>query len=184
MRRQRRELPEHVRLLAAQAAGRRLTALGLLRAGRRIAIYLATAGEMPTDELLEAAADRGCQLYLPRITSERSRRMTFAPLRMPLRPNRYGIPEPANLAGAKSARWLDVVIVPLVAFDPTGTRIGSGTGYYDRALAHLALRKSWHRPQLIGLAYDFQRVAALERRPWDMPMNLVVTERGVYGNGR
>ena len=183
MRRQRRELPEHVRVRAARAAGRRLAALGLLRGGRRIALYVATAGEMPTDELLEAAADRGCRLYLPRITSERSRRMTFAPLRMPLRPNCYGIPEPASPAGATSARWLDVVIVPLVAFDPAGTRVGSGAGYYDRALAHLGLRKSWRRPQVIGLAYDFQRVAALERQPWDMPMNLVVTERGVYRSG-
>jgi 5-formyltetrahydrofolate cyclo-ligase len=106
--------------------------------------------------------------------------MTFVPLRPPYRKNRYGISEPRRIAGALGARWMDLIIVPLTAFDATGTRLGSGAGYYDRALAHLALRKEWRRPQVVGFAYDFQRVEALERRHWDIPMRLVVTEQRVY----
>jgi 5-formyltetrahydrofolate cyclo-ligase len=180
MRKLRRNLTPPVQAIAGRAAARKLSQLGLLRSGRRIALYVATGGELPTDALLAVATRRGCRLYLPRITSHRSRRMTFAPLRAPFRANLYGIPEPASIANARSARWLDIVIVPLVAFDAAGTRIGSGAGYYDRALAHLALRRGWRRPKVIGLAYDFQRVESLERKAWDIPMNMIVTDRSTY----
>jgi 5-formyltetrahydrofolate cyclo-ligase len=106
--------------------------------------------------------------------------MTFAPLRPPMRANRYGIPEPTGLRGSLSARWLDLMIVPLVAFDTTGTRLGSGTGYYDRALSYRSLRQNWRRPRLIGIAYDFQRVDSLERKPWDIPLGLIATDRTIY----
>jgi 5-formyltetrahydrofolate cyclo-ligase len=135
---------------------------------------------MQTEPLIKIASERGCRLFLPRITNARAHRMTFAPMRSPFRPNRYGIPEPTRLKGSMSARWLDLVIVPLVAFDAAGTRLGSGAGYYDRALAHLALRQRWRRPKVVGIAYDFQQVAALERKPWDIPMDLVITDRTVF----
>ena len=109
--------------------------------------------------------------------------MTFVPLRAPYRPNRYGIAEPSRTDGALTARWMDVVILPLVAFDASGTRLGSGAGYYDRALEYLALRKTWRRPRLIGFAYDFQCVPALERKRWDVPLPLIVTDAHVYRTG-
>jgi 5-formyltetrahydrofolate cyclo-ligase len=180
MRKARRALSERERIRLARAMTRRLASLGLLRSGQRIALFVAAGGEMPIDPLLQLAARRGCRLYLPRITSYRASRMTFAPLRPPMRTNRYGIPEPAALRGSLSARWLDLIILPLVAFDATGTRLGSGTGYYDRALSYRSLRKSWRRPRLVGIAYDFQRVDTLERKPWDIPLGLIVTERTIY----
>ncbi len=180
MRKARRALSERERIRLARAMTRRLASLGLLRSGQRVALFVAAGGEMPIDPLLQLAARRGCRLYLPRITSYRARRMTFAPLRPPIRTNRYGIPEPAALRGSLSARWLDLIIVPLVAFDATGTRLGAGTGYYDRALSYRSLRKSWRRPRLVGIAYDFQRVDTLERKPWDIPLGLIVTDRTIY----
>lgn len=180
MRKARRALSERERMRLARAMTRRLASLGLLRSGQRVALFVAIDGEMPTDPLLQLAARRGCRLFLPRITSYRARRMTFAPLRPPMRANRYGIPEPTGLRGSLSARWLDLMIVPLVAFDTTGTRLGSGTGYYDRALSYRSLRQSWRRPRLIGIAYDFQRVDSLERKPWDIPLGLIATDRTIY----
>jgi len=180
MRTARRALPVAERERAARLASRRLSALGLLRSGDRIAVYLQVGGEMPTESLLRIAEARGCKVFVPRVASTRSFRMTFVPLRPPYRKNRYGISEPLRTAGAAGARWMDVVIVPLTAFDAAGTRLGSGAGYYDRALAHLALREAWRRPRVVGFAYDFQRVEALERRHWDIPMDLVVTDKCIY----
>jgi 5-formyltetrahydrofolate cyclo-ligase len=164
----------------AERAAHRLASLGLLRNGERVAVYSATRGEMPTLPIIEIAASRGCELYVPQVVSPRSASMRFVPLRPPYRRNRYGIAEPVSTRGSLSARWLDLVIAPLVAFDASGTRLGSGAGYYDRALAHLALRKTWLKPEVVGLAYDFQRVDALARKPWDVPMRMIVTDRSVY----
>jgi len=180
MRRACGELSPKERARLARSAARRLSRLGLLRGGTRIALYTAVRGELPTGPLRRMAEARGCQLFVPRVTHSRAFRMTFVPLLKPYRSNRYGIPEPVGLRGALPARWMDVVIVPLVAFDASGTRLGSGAGYYDRALAHLALRNEWRRPLVVGFAYDFQRVESLERKRWDVPMHLIVTDRDVY----
>lgn len=95
--------------------------------------------------------------------------------------NRFGIPEPAETGRA----WLrglqiDVALVPLVAFDPSGHRLGMGGGYYDRTFRFLLHRRHWRRPALIGLAYEFQCVDAIARRAWDVPLDAVVTEVRVY----
>jgi|SRR5882672_6616729 len=180
MRQARRDLPRREALRLARLAARRLSMLGLVRGGTRIAIYSAVHGELSTAPLRQIAESRGCQVFLPRVSRGRGFHMTFVPLRKPWRANRYGVPEPLHVHGALPARWLDVVVVPLVAFDASGTRLGSGAGYYDRALAHLALRNDWRRPLVVGYAYDFQRVESLERKRWDVPMHLVVTDRHVY----
>lgn len=81
-------------------------------------------------------------------------------------------------------RRLDVILLPLVAVDARGWRLGSGAGFYDRSLAHLRYGRRWRRPRLIGVAYEFQRVAQLEPQPWDVPLDAVVTERGFYPTAR
>src|SRR5690606_24554150 len=80
--------------------------------------------------------------------------------------------------------WLDVIFVPLVAFDSRGTRLGMGAGYYDRALAFRLLRKHWRGPKPIGLAYDYQRLPRIEPAPHDVPLDAVVTERGYERTNR
>jgi 5-formyltetrahydrofolate cyclo-ligase len=71
------------------------------------------------------------------------------------------------------------VLAPLVAFDRSGNRLGMGGGYYDRSFAYLRHRVHWRRPRLIGYAYGFQEVQALERAHWDVPLSGVVTELGL-----
>jgi 5-formyltetrahydrofolate cyclo-ligase len=184
MRVARRKVPPQECERVARIVARKLGALDLLRHGERVGIYAPMRGEIPTGALVRLASERGCLLYLPRITSERARRMTFAPMRGPWRRSSYGILEPTRLAGSLSARWMDILIVPLVAFDAAGTRIGGGTGYYDRALGHLRLRHSWRKPKTVGVAFDLQRVPAIGRQPWDVPLDLIVTERHVYHGRR
>ena len=82
---------------------------------------------------------------------------------------------------AISPRWLDLVLVPLVGFDARGTRLGMGAGFYDRHFAFLRHRRTWHRPRLLGLAFDVQRVERLADAAHDVPLWGIVTERGIYG---
>lgn len=104
---------------------------------------------------------------------ESATRMAFRKWRpgAPLRGNRFGIAEPA--AGRPvHPLSLSAVLTPLVAFDDAGNRLGMGAGYYDRRFSHP------RRPLLVGIAHDFQRVAELPRRAWDVPLDAVVTESG------
>ena len=92
--------------------------------------------------------------------------------------NRFGIAESEGRELA-SARLLDVVFLPLVAFDRHGTRLGMGGGYYDRAFGFRRLRASWHAPLLVGIAYASQEVQHIAPAAHDVPLDLVITERGV-----
>lgn len=85
--------------------------------------------------------------------------------------NSHGIPEPdVELSKAIAVTALDLIFVPLLAFDNHCTRIGMGGGYYDRTLA-----KENH-PLLIGVAYEFQHQTWLEPQEWDIPLTAVVTQ--------
>ena len=69
---------------------------------------------------------------------------------------------------------LDIVIVPGLAFDPQGYRIGYGGGFYDRTLP------KWCPPAIaIGVAFDLQLASEVPREPWDIPVDLIVTDQRV-----
>lgn len=178
MRERRRALPAQERERAALAACRHLLSLGLPRPGSRVAAYLPVGGELDPAPILDCARRRGCRIYVPAVTSPRGRRMRFAPLGGALRRNRWGIPEP-DLRDAVHGRWLDLVLLPCVAFDGRGGRLGMGAGFYDRHFAFLRHRSCWRRPRLVGLAYAFQRIEPIAQRPWDVPLSDVVTDAGV-----
>jgi 5-formyltetrahydrofolate cyclo-ligase len=97
-----------------------------------------------------------------------------------MRVNRYGIAEPEHRhAEIIPPRRLDVVLMPLVGFDAQGARLGSGAGFYDRSLHHLREGRRWRKPKLIGVAYECQRVARLQPDRWDVPLDGILTERGL-----
>lgn len=147
---------------------------------RRLAIYMAINGEIDCGGLTEDAWLRNCSVFTPVL---RGRQMKFAPLNQDSRllVNRFGIAEPECTPKQLIRPCdLDVVIVPLLAFDSSGNRLGMGEGYYDRSFTFLRARKKWLHPKLIGVAYEFQRVKRIEPKPWDVPLNAVVTEFKVY----
>ena len=149
-----------------------------LMAGSRIAMYAALPWELDTEPLIALALSRGCRVYLPRIDRRRvSRAMSFAPMQGSRIRNRLGIEEPAGTA-TLGARWLNVVFVPLVAFDCQGVRLGAGGGFYDRAFAFRQLRSAWHAPRLVGVAYAFQQLERIAHAAHDVFMDAVVTEEG------
>ncbi|HRD47008.1 MAG TPA: 5-formyltetrahydrofolate cyclo-ligase, partial [Caulobacter sp.] len=73
----------------------------------------------------------------------------------------------------------DLVMVPLLAFDAAGGRLGQGGGHYDRTMA--ALRNRPSSPPFVGMAYSGQQVAALPREPHDQPLDGILTEAGYIG---
>jgi 5-formyltetrahydrofolate cyclo-ligase len=184
MRVRRRAFGAEARQLAAELLTANVTALRLFLAAKRIAGYLPHDGEIDPQGVLERAAAMGKRCYLPVLSHLSWDRLWFAPLTRDtrFRANRFGIPEPqVKAAELVRAQELDLVMMPLVAFDARGNRLGMGGGYYDRSLAFLAHRRRWRRPHLLGLAYDFQRVdATLPTDAWDVPLTAVATERAVY----
>lgn len=178
----RQDLPPEQAALAARAVAGRLDGLDVLRPGRRVAVYLPIQGELDTAPVVDLARSRGCQLFAPVITDFERRRMRFAALDPdgPVATNRWGIREPRDGRRRHGIR-LDLVLVPCVAFDGRGQRLGLGAGFYDRHFAYLNWPITWRRPRLLGLAFECQRVSRLEPRPWDVALWGIVTEAGVYG---
>ncbi|HYW91134.1 MAG TPA: 5-formyltetrahydrofolate cyclo-ligase [Gammaproteobacteria bacterium] len=182
MRRRRRELSADQRFHRGRAMSRIITALPLFRNSRRIALFLATDGEMDPGTVMQHAQAMDKQVFLP-VLAGSPRRVGLRFVRHApgevLVANRFGIPEPLPDPGRViNPRFLDLVMAPLVAFDDHGNRLGMGGGYYDRTFEFLRLRRSWRKPRLIGVAHEFQRLAALPREPWDVPLSGVVTEAG------
>lgn len=164
----------------AQVIASHLLRARVFRSARSIAAYFPVRGEADPSLVIEHALALGKRVYLP-VLSRRGD-LCFAPLDAdtPLRRNRLGIPEPdVQPRMLARPRDLDLVLTPLVAFDRSGTRLGMGGGYYDRSFAYLRHRLHWRRPRLIGYAYGFQEVPALERAEWDVPLSGVVTEQGL-----
>jgi 5-formyltetrahydrofolate cyclo-ligase len=153
---------------------------------RTLSAYWPVGGELDLRPLLNAALNRGKQVYLP-VVDARAGVLHFARYRpdRPLRRTRYGLHEPRRDRGAViHPRRLDLVLVPLVGFDAHGTRLGMGGGYYDRTFAFARTSPATRRPRMVGVAYELQRLAALERADWDVPVDAVVTEAGVYRFGQ
>ncbi len=182
MRGLRNKLPPAEQSAAAQAISDRLTNQVLFHKARRIAVYLPFDGEVDTSPLISVAIDAGKTVYLP-VLVDRGRNMRFAAY-LPgqrLLVNHYGIAEPApENRRYIAAKQLDLVLTPLLAFDHSLNRIGMGAGYYDRCFSFLRHRKNWIKPRLIGLAYEFQRVATIKTREWDVSLNGVITEATYY----
>ncbi|RPI16938.1 MAG: 5-formyltetrahydrofolate cyclo-ligase [Lysobacterales bacterium] len=183
----RRALRGPARLEAERAIDAALGQLGVFRRGARVAVYLAMPGEVRLRSCFEEAARRGVRLYVPRIVNRRAGRMVFVPWThgRASRRNAFGIAEPEALGGSIPALGLDTVVVPVVGFDRRGHRLGMGAGYYDRALRRrLTADRAWRRPRLVGVAFSIQEVPRIEPSPWDVSLDLVVTERGIVAPDR
>ena len=172
----RRAVPPAQRLHAAHLVARYADRAFHLHAGQRIALYSPLAEELDTSPLMQLAAARGCELYLPRIAPH-ANTMRFIAMSGTTSLNRFGIAEPR---GSRSigARWLDLVFLPLLGFDRRGMRLGMGGGYYDRAFAFRHQRNAWRGPRLIGIGFAFQQVPQITPVPHDVRLDAVVTDGG------
>lgn len=166
---------EHARL-SGQLCHNLLRCFFFIRA-KRYAGFVSNDGEPDLSGLRYCSLAIGKTPYLPVIHGDR---LWFLRHDDPMMPNRFGIPEPRSGPGARIAPLaLDLVLMPLVAFDNFGARLGMGGGFYDRTFGYLRHRRHWRRPRLIGVAFEFQRVERIPAQPWDVRLDGVMTERGL-----
>lgn len=160
----------------ANAAGERICALLLAEPAfaraARVAIYAALADEIPTRPLFEALIRVGRPCLFPRTLP--TGQLVFSRVERygELRPGRYGIAEPV-VAPAEVLNEADVVIVPGLAFDRSGIRLGRGAGCYDLTFPPGGLRQ----PCLIGATFADRIVGSLPHGSHDRAMDAIVTEQ-------
>ena len=133
--------------------------------------YHAHQDEADPALLLKALALSGAHIAFPRVTAkDAALDFHLVPDGEILAPGRFGIHEPLSHWPQVMPRLL---LVPLLAYDDQGYRLGTGGGYYDRTLAALAGARA------IGIAYGGQRMEDLPREPHDYPLDAILTEHGL-----
>ena len=181
LRQHRRALSGSEQVRAELAMTRHLAASQLFQNARRVAIYWPADGEISPLKLAERAMAMGKRVYLPQLPKKPSQRMRFARFTsdITLRSNRFGIPEPQiSYRQTVAVNQLDLVIVPVVAMDRFGNRMGMGGGYYDRVFANSAKRAL--QPLLLGVGHAFQLLDGVAAQPWDISLNWLATDRAVF----
>lgn len=144
--------------------------LKFVEAGQSVAIFLSIKDEINTRPIIEDLLTLNCKIYLPRVEGKV---MNFYKVNSltDLKRSSFGILEPKpGLAVSKDD--LDVIVVPLLAFNDAKYRIGYGGGYYDKYLKDYQGLK-------VGLAYSFQHTKENFSEKHDVACHMIVTERGV-----
>jgi 5-formyltetrahydrofolate cyclo-ligase len=151
----------------------------MFAAGKRVALYLPFDHETDTSALLSAARRRRIKVFVPVVVDRRRRVMRFYPLVGKLKRGAYGIRVPQVTRQPIAARWLDLIVVPVVGIDPAGRRLGMGAGFYDRALSFRRYMQRKLGPHVVGLAFELQRTHERFAEAWDLTLDSVATESGL-----
>ena len=153
----------------------RFLALPQVEAADTLLLYHGMGGEPDTARLLPALWARGKAVCLPRCLPGHGLEARLVRPDSALIPHPYGMLEPGEDCPLVGKDAIGLVLVPGLAFDPSGGRLGQGGGHYDRTLA--ALRA--HGPVFVlGLAYAGQEVEALVMEPHDQRLDAILTENG------
>jgi 5-formyltetrahydrofolate cyclo-ligase len=167
------EIPKDIAKSAAEIITQHL--LEIIPKTAKVALYCAMRGEVDMAGLLAALQERGNITSLP-VIDDGGKILRFLEVSQDskLTNGKYGISCP-HLHTSEIIP--DVVIVPLLAFDKNGNRLGYGGGYYDATLKHLRSRNE--KLLVIGAAYAMQKVENLPIHSGDQKMDMMVTEEGI-----
>lgn len=161
---------DHVRSLS-DAIREKVEQLPEYRSSEMIATYVSTIDEVKTDQIIRDSLGYGKRVIVPKIVSPAE--MLFSEIRdlNDLEKGKFGILEPKpNLVRPVPLGEAKVILVPVVAWDKRGHRIGHGMGYFD-----LALRKLSENLK-VGLAFEVQRVSRIQDEEHDVLLDMVITE--------
>ncbi|MEO9971955.1 MAG: 5-formyltetrahydrofolate cyclo-ligase [Hyphomonadaceae bacterium] len=142
------------------------------RYGPVVAHYLPIRDELSPAPLMQRLSEAGAQAALPRLEDDGSMSFRFWQTGDALIEGKFGLLEPAESAPVAKP---SLVLVPLLAFDAMGNRLGYGKGHYDRALASL---REAGRAFACAVAYKAQMLDLIPSEPHDEPLDWAATERG------
>jgi 5-formyltetrahydrofolate cyclo-ligase len=174
--------PAESRALMAVRAKEHFLELPELRGARAVAGFVSTRSEIDTEPLLSELRRRGIEVVLPRVSTglipprlrfhkvERKDELVFGI---------YGLLEPGLDCPEVAAHNIDVFMVPGLAFDRRGARVGYGGGYYDELAAYVKAHPDATAARFIGFAFDFQLVDTCPAGEWDVPLDRIVTNERV-----
>ena len=177
MREMRRGLSESEQIAASQAVHAHLAAFEPYRASRVVMAYMACRGELCLEPAIGDVLKSGKALVLPRceadgiMTARRIRAMSD------LLPGAYGLLEPGEACEIADPAGIDLILVPGVAFDACGHRLGQGAGYYDRFLPGT-------RAVCAGICHNFALIDHVPSQAHDIPMDYVITPGGIMTPGK
>jgi len=181
-RRKRLDLPAYRQQLASVAIAEKvLRKISALQHAETIAFYIANEGEIDLLPLMLYCLKQGRQCFLPVLDSPEKNKLSFAEWvpGQTLSQNKFGIAEPmAPQHRLLTAAEMDLIFMPLVAFDSDGNRLGMGGGYYDRTLAEDVKDipgKASPGPFLVATGHDVQYIPHLPRDPWDVIPHITIT---------
>ncbi len=157
------------RIIDSRAICNRIRQLPEWASARVVLIYTALADEPDVFELW----DNDKRICLPRYRADRTYEAAYVESQTELTIGQFGIREPLPGADCVDPSAVDLVIVPGVAFDAAGVRLGRGRGFYDRWLQSLAA-------SYCGVGFDHQLVSEIPSEPHDVRMEAVVTPSGIF----
>lgn len=179
MREVRRGLSEGSRADASAAITEAVRASPAWRAALCVGLYASLTDEVDTAGLIAAARAEGRRVALPVVVG-RGAALVFRDATDPscsLSPSRFGVLEPGPEASVVPLDTIELFVVPGLAFDRAGGRLGYGVGYYDRTLTGLVAPR-------VMVAFAAQEVERVPSEPHDLPMDAVVTEQGLFAVDR
>lgn len=162
------ELPLEERSTKSQQVLERLEGLPSFQKSTRIMAYFPLFHEVDTTALLQKLLENNKELYIPRVAGDSLEAKQIHDLKE-LQDGPYGAKEPAEPATTLLPKEIQVVLIPGLAFDRQGYRLGSGKGYYDRFLKTTSALR-------IGLAFNEQILPELPHEDHDVPMHLIITD--------
>jgi 5-formyltetrahydrofolate cyclo-ligase len=176
LRQSRRDIPDDIRSANDEAIREHLLQVIRTQSITAVACYWSFDGEPDLAQLCKQLMNDDCEIALPVVSGNNDCSMNFYRWETgtSLRQNQYGICEPHKTV-SKPLAGFDMLLMPLVAYDKSGTRMGMGSGYYDR---HLESLRELSRPLRIGVAYSLQEVDLISRNDWDIPLHGLVNEQG------
>ena len=186
VRRARQQLSSEAQQHSATLLVQQAQHLPELAAAQHIALYLSNDGELDTLPLIEYCQQLGKTLYLPVLHPFTAGYLLFQryDTNTPMRTNKFGILEPKpDVSAMILPTQLDIIFMPLVAFDATGQRLGMGGGFYDRTLSFVntpATATASKTPLLVGLAHQCQQVDLVPTAVWDVPLPRVLTPEKLW----
>ena len=172
MRAVREALPESACELRSGEINKRLFALPELERAETVLVFASIGNEVRTQPSIQAAWAAGKRVALPRVVGDELQ-LHFVGSDTGLVEGAFSVPEPPETASQVQPEEVDFALVPALAVDPRGYRIGYGGGYYDKLLPRL------RHACTCAVAYDFQLISEVPELAFDVAVDLVVTDERV-----